>query len=212
MIGVMGGTFDPVHFGHLRPATEIAEWLELDCLHWIPVNVPPHRARPMTPAFHRLAMVECALAGASSGARMVADRRELDRAGPSYTVDTLASLRREIGPDAPLVLMMGMDAFTGFRSWHRWPDILDQTHLVVAHRPGSPAAEELDDELAERFVQSPNALRTSRGGLIALKQVTQLDISSTRIRSLLRQGRNPRYLLPDAVLDYIHDHRLFSAS
>lgn len=210
MIGVMGGTFDPVHFGHLRPATELAEWLALDRLHWIPVHVPPHRARPMTPAHHRLAMVERALAGAHGATEMYADRRELDREGPSYTVDTLLSLRAEVGTETPIVLLMGMDAFNGFRSWHRWPEILELAHLVVAHRPGSPAAEELDDVLAERFVDGPQALRRAPGGAIALRQVTQLDISSTRIRSLLRAGRDARYLLPDAVLDYIRTHGLFA--
>lgn len=206
MIGVLGGTFDPIHFGHLRPALELHERLALAELRFIPCHVPPHRTAPDTPARHRLAMVRLAIAGVA-GFRV--DSRELDRPGPSYTVDTLRELRAEIGPEGPLLLVMGMDAFAGLHTWHRWDEIPALAHVVVAHRPGSAVAPDTGYLAMARVAESPEILRGRPAGLVFCQPVTQLDISATAIRECLRAGRSPRYLLPDAVCRYIAEQGLY---
>ncbi|AHE99197.1 nicotinate-nucleotide adenylyltransferase [Thioalkalivibrio paradoxus] len=208
MIGVLGGTFDPIHFGHLRPALEVHEQLALQELRFIPCHVPPHRAAPATPARHRLAMVEHAVAGVP-GFRV--DRRELDRPGPSYTVETLHDLRTEIGSEAPLVLIMGMDAFAGLHTWHRWRELPALAHLVVAHRPGATTPPDAAFRGIARVAADPEPLRTRPAGWIHFQPVTQLDISATAIRNALQAGRSPRYLLPDDVHAYIDEHGLYRA-
>jgi nicotinate-nucleotide adenylyltransferase len=206
VIGVLGGTFDPIHFGHLRPALEVYELLALAELRFIPCHVPPHRAAPDTPARHRLAMVGLAIAGVA-GFRV--DRRELDRTGPSYTVDTLRELREEIGAECPLLLIMGMDAFAGLHTWHRWDEIPALAHVVVAHRPGSTAAPDAPYLGLAPAAESPEILRGRPAGLVFFQPVTQLDISATSIRECLRAGHSPRYLLPDAVCRYIAEQGLY---
>lgn len=206
MIGILGGTFDPVHHGHLRPALEVYESLGLSELRFVPCRVPPHRAPPEAPAHHRLAMVERAIAGVP-GFRV--DARELSRPGPSFTVDTLSELRAEIGPGCPLLLVMGMDAFAGLPGWHRWREIAQLAHVVVAHRPGTaPAMGSPYFELAAA-TDSVAVLRNAGRGRVFLQPVTQLDISATGIRECLRAGRSPRFLLPGSVRDYIAEHRLY---
>lgn len=206
MIGVLGGTFDPIHFGHLRPALELYELLGLEELRFIPCHIPPHRGTPAVSAEHRLAMVERAIVGVSG---FQVDPREILRPGPSYTVDTLLELRREIGPGLPLALLMGADAFAGLPSWYRWREILGLANLVVAQRPGDaarPSATWLD---AASVVDSPTALRARASGKVLFQPVTQLDISATRIRACLSAGRSARYLLPDDVCEYIAEHDLY---
>ncbi|MCG5500647.1 nicotinate-nucleotide adenylyltransferase [Ectothiorhodospira lacustris] len=208
MIGILGGTFDPIHFGHLRPALEIQEHLGLDELRFIPCGLPPHRRRPEADVSHRLAMVEQAVAlhpGFS------VDRRELERDGPSYSVDTLESLRRELGAAVPLCLILGMDAFAGLSSWHRWQDLSSLAHLVVAHRPGSDEPAALEDRAAARRAENPADLRAAPAGRILCVPVTQLDISATAIRDRVARGGSPRFLLPEPVLTYIHRHGLYRA-
>lgn len=206
VIGVLGGTFDPIHFGHLRPALDVHERLGLRDLRFIPCNVPPHRGAPVAAAEHRLAMVERAIAGVP-GFRV--DSRELNRPGPSYTVDTLRSLRGEIGPDAPLLLIMGLDAFAGLDTWHRWREIPSLAHVVVAHRPGSSLPEHAAYLELAPVTESCPALEDRASGLVVFQSVTQLDISATDIRERLRAGRSPRYLLPDSVRHYITEHDLY---
>ncbi len=206
MIGVLGGTFDPVHFGHLRPALEVQESLGLDELRFVPSRVPPHRESPEVPADHRLAMVERAIAGVPG---FVADARELSRPGPSFTVDTLRELREEIGAERPLLLVMGMDAFAGLDSWHRWREIPRLAHVVATQRPGiEPATDSPCMALAE-VADSVAALQGAPSGRVCFQPVTQLDISGTAIRECLRSGRSPRFLLPGSVLHYIAEHRLY---
>ena len=206
MIGVLGGTFDPIHFGHLRPALEVYESLGLRELRFIPSHVPPHRGAPAAAAGHRLAMVERAIAGVP-GFRV--DSRELDRPGPSYTVDTLRSLLGEIGSDGPLLLIMGLDAFAGLDTWHRWREIPALAHVVVAHRPGSSIPEHAAYLELAPVTESRSALEDRASGLVFFQSVTQLDISATDIRERLRAGRSPRYLLPDSVRHYIAEHDLY---
>lgn len=205
-IGLLGGTFDPIHYGHLRPALEVLEGLDLAQIRFIPARQPPHRPPPVTPPGQRLALVEQAIAGQPG---FVADDRELRRDSPSYTVDTLISLRAEVG-NTPLCLLLGMDAFDGLPAWHRWQSLPELAHLVVVHRPGAepPSAPALE-ELLRRRLSHPEALRECPAGGLLFFPVTQLDISATRIRQLLAAGNSPRYLLPESVLGYIREQGLY---
>lgn len=213
-IGVIGGTFDPVHYGHLRLAEELGETLKLAEVRLMPSGTPPHRSAPQVAAGHRLEMVRLAAAG---NPRFVVDEREVRRAGPAYTFDTLASLRAEAGASRPIVLLLGADAFLEFATWHRWHEIFGLAHVVVAHRPGYPVEhwdermpQPLAREYSARLMQQPLAAHLSPAGGIAVIAFTALDISATAIRDMLRSGASPRYLLPSAVLDYIRQHHLYS--
>lgn len=210
-LGLFGGTFDPVHLGHLRLAEEAREALGLASVRWIPAGQPPHRGAPRLSGAHRLAMVRLAVAGNPA---FQVDGAEVESTGPSYTVTTLERLRQELGPEQPLVLLLGADAFAGLPGWHRWQALLGLAHLVVLHRPGyalaAPAlAPELEQLLAARQTGDPARLAGAPAGAILALPMTQLDISATHIRQLLAAGRSARYLLPPAVLDYIDQHQLY---
>lgn len=206
-IGILGGTFDPVHVGHLRSAVEVAEALKLDELRLIPSARPPHRSTPQVGAQDRLAMVELAVADADG---LVVDDRELQRDTPSYSIDTLESLRRELGATDQLFLLLGWDAFCGLPSWQRWEELLQHCHILVLQRPDADteAPEALRDLLAARSVNTPSALQ-GPGGQIAFIWQTPLAVSATQIRALLASGKSARFLVPDAVLAYIHAHGLY---
>ncbi len=207
-VGILGGTFDPVHYGHLRPALEVLELLALAEVRLLPCGVPPHRGAPAATPAQRRAMLELALEE-QAGLRL--DTRELERPGPSYMVDTLGSLREEL-PDTPLCLLLGVDAFLGLTRWHRWEELFNLAHLVVMHRPGwafAAADATLAALLAERRVDSHAALAAHPAGAVLLQPVTQLDISATAIRAQIAAGRSPRYLLPDGVWDYIRAQGLY---
>ena len=207
-VGVFGGTFDPVHYGHLRSALELVERLQLDHLRLMPCAVPPHRDLPTCAAAHRAAMVALAVAGEP---RLVCDSRELEREGISYTIESLAELRRELGEGHSLCLVMGCDAVHDIATWHRWQELLDLAHVVVIARPGwqLPAAGPVADWLHRHRVAGPLPLRERPNGGILIEELRPLAISSTEIRRLLASGRSPRYLLPQAVLDYIETHNLY---
>jgi len=194
-IGLYGGSFDPVHLGHLRTALEVSQLLGLDEVRFTPSRQPPHRRSPRAPASLRLLMLEAAVADVDGFA---VDARELERSGPSYTIDTLTSLRAE-QPLATLVVILGMDAYLGLGDWHRSRELLDFAHFVVAHRPGwePPAAADIG-WLADRLTQSPEDLRTGSGRVL-LHAVTALDIASSGIRELIAAGGDPRFLVPDSV-------------
>ncbi len=214
-LGILGGTFDPVHVAHLRLAHEAWEGLGLAQVRLVPNATPPHRAEPGTAAEHRLAMLRLAVAGHPG---LAVDDRELRRSAPSYSIDTLESLRAEIGPDRPLCLILGADAFVLLETWHRWQALFGQAHLVVAHRPGHPPeswaahmGKALARELSDRATTDPADLNRAPAGRICNFPVTQLDVSATQLRALLAAGRPPRYLIPDSVLDYIESHHLYRA-
>lgn len=202
-LGIFGGTFDPIHFGHLRTAFELLQELQLAEVRFLPAGEPPHRAPPLCSAAHRLAMVRAA---ASDQAGFVVDDRETRRTGPSYTVTTLRELRAEF-PGRPVCLIVGMDAFLGLPHWHEWQQILQLAHLVVAHRPGwvAPDSGPLGELLAGRGTTRVADLHASEAGRIHVRAVTQLEISSTDLRDLIVSGRDPRYLLPDPVREIIRD-------
>jgi nicotinate-nucleotide adenylyltransferase len=206
-IGIFGGSFDPIHFGHLRPALEILEALSLDSMHFIPSGQPPHRGAPVAPVATRLAMLKAAVADEP---RFQVDERELKRATPSYTFDTLAELKRERTVDT-LVLVLGLDAFLGITGWYRWREILDHAHLAVAHRPGwaQQADGELAELLRERQVRDAGGLFEDAQGRIYLHPVTQLEISSTQVRTAAAKGKDIRYLVPEPVRALIQDSHCY---
>lgn len=207
-IGVFGGTFDPIHFGHLRTAFELRESLRLGEVRFLPAGSPPHRAAPIADAQARLAMVAAAIRDQPG---FVLDDREVRRAGPSYTVTTLGELRAEV-VTTPICFIVGMDAFLGLPTWHRWRDVLQLAHLVVAHRPGwtPPDDGPLRELLAQRGGDRVDSLHEAPAGRICVHAVTPLEISSTDLRDLVVSGRDPRYLLPDPVRDIIRDRGCYS--
>jgi nicotinate-nucleotide adenylyltransferase len=202
-IGIFGGTFDPVHYGHLRTAFEMLQALRFGEIRFIPSGDPPHRGETYADAKLRFEMVRVATE-AQPG--FVVDDRELRRDGPSYTIDTLASLREEQG-DTPMGLIVGMDAFLGLATWHRWDEFLDLAHIVVAHRPGwrAPDIGALGELISNFGTHRINDLHDQSHGCIYIHAVTQLEISSTEIRELIAADRDPRFLMPDAVRDVIAD-------
>ena len=208
-IGLLGGTFDPVHIGHLRGALEVAESMQLDELRLVPSARPPHRDTPQVSALDRLAMVECAVAGVSP---LVVDDRELKRDKPSYTIDTLEQMRAELAADDQLFLLLGWDAFCGLPTWHRWEELLQHCHILVLQRPDadSEPPDALRNLLAARSVSDPLALQGSSGQIPFVWQ-TPLAVSATQIRQLLASGKSVRFLVPDAVLAYIDAHGLYRA-
>ncbi len=212
---LLGGTFDPVHVGHLGLATDVRSALGVECVHLLPARDPPHRPPPGASAPHRLAMLELAIRGREG---LAIDRRELDRAGPSYTATTLEELERE-APSRPIVLVMGADAFRGLPAWHRWTRILELAHIAVAARPGDPFDAALPEALLplwrERRVADPAALRLAPAGRIVVVPVAPQDVSASAIRRALggdaAARADVRPLLPAGVWDYIAEHRLYAA-
>ncbi|MEO9089241.1 MAG: nicotinate-nucleotide adenylyltransferase [Rhodanobacter sp.] len=197
-LAIFGGTFDPIHLGHLCVAWEASELLDADVL-MMPSGVPPHRPPPVANASQRLALLAVALRGQ---ARLSLDARELARSGPSYTVDTLLELRAEHA-DRPLILLLGADAFAGLPGWHQWRRLFELAHIGVLSRPGEQAAlpQELQRETADRWVDGFAALQSTPAGRVMALSVTPLQISATRIRQLLAEGREPRYQLPAGLFD-----------
>ncbi len=209
-LAILGGTFDPVHIGHLRVAWEAAEALDAE-VRLVPAHVPPHRPQPQASPAHRVAMLRLALAGQ---ARLALDERELSRPGPSYTVDTLRELRREIGSQRPLLLLVGADAYAGLPSWHDWLELYALAHLVVLTRPGHAVewSGVLALETRARRVATAAALRDAPAGCVLELAVTPLELSASHLRAEFAAGREPRYLVPEAVLAYIQAQGLYDAA
>lgn len=213
-VGVFGGTFDPIHHGHLRLAEELAEALDIGEVRLIPAGSPPHRGTPRASGADRLAMARLAVAG---NPRLLIDEREVVKSGPSYSVDTLAGLRAELGKRTPLVLFMGSDAFLGLTSWHEWEKLFTLAHLAIAQRPGFSSAvwddalpDSLRKHLATRRSTDPAELAAKPAGRIFLHTISQLDISASQVRDRALRGMSLRYLVPDSVINYINEHRLYA--
>lgn len=213
-LGVLGGTFDPIHYGHLELAREVRAALHLPEVLLVPAGDPPHRAPPVAPALHRLAMVELAVAE-YPGLRV--DGREIARKGRSYTVLTLEELRKE-RPFQPLALIVGADAFLGLPSWHRWRELFELAHLIVVARPGLELRAGLQGPLAEEWEQritaTPHDLENRAGGNIYEQLITPHAISASGIRAALARGdaASVRGLLPAAVFAYIGRNHLYRSS
>jgi nicotinate-nucleotide adenylyltransferase len=207
-MGIFGGTFDPIHYAHLRTAFELQQALRLKEIRFLPAGNPPHRDQPCADAQLRLQMVRAAAAGQHG---FVVDDREVHKAGPSYTFDTLGELRHEY-PDRSLCLILGMDAFLGLPKWHRWRDLLQLAHILVAHRPGwrVPGVGPLGELLVNSGTERIGDLHELRSGCIYIHAVTQLEISSTDVRQLISIGRDPRFLMPDPVRELILETQCYS--
>jgi nicotinate-nucleotide adenylyltransferase len=209
-LGLLGGTFDPVHYGHLRLAEEAREALGLAEVRWTPAGQPPHRAAPRVAAAHRLEMVRRAVSGNPA---FTVDDAETRAAGPSYTVTTLERLRAALG-ERPLVLLMGADAFLGLTAWHRWRELFALAHIGVATRPGFELvpedwSAELAQAAADRLGRDAGALRAAPAGRIVGFAMTPLAISASLLRAQLAAGTSVRYLLPDPVREYIQSQQLY---
>ena len=214
-LGILGGTFDPIHFAHLRLAEEAREALQLERVRLIPAGQPPHRGTPRSTAEDRLAMAKLAIAGNPA---FEIDDGEVRAARKSYTVPTLERLRAEFGPARPLVLILGADAFEGLPTWHRWQELLGLAHLAVSNRPGyaphgrrwpQVLSPELDAACRDRHAADPAALRATPAGRVIAFDMTPLAISASLIRDLVAHRASVRYLLPDPVVDYIGRHHLY---
>lgn len=205
-IGILGGTFDPVHYGHLRIAVECKEALGLDELRMIPCALPSHRNEPDANAQQRLEMLSLALLDIKD---IIADDRELKRKGYSYTVDTLESLKKTF-PEAVFYLIIGSDSFQNILQWHKWQSIVELANIVIAQRPdhGNDQESLAGKTLAERFC-SVDEIKNAESGKITCLGVSQLDISATRIRNLILEKRTLKFLLPDSVIQFIEKHNLY---
>jgi nicotinate-nucleotide adenylyltransferase len=207
-IGILGGTFDPVHIGHITLAEDIQKHLLLDRMYLMPCHLPPHRGKPGASHRDRLHMLQLATTGTS----LLIDERELQREGPSYTFDTLLSLRRQYGPLIPLIWCLGMDAFAAFNTWHRWREIPSLAHLLVVTRAGYDQRE-LADDLRQLLAEHPCAektdLKNTAAGNIYLTQLSQIPVSSTQVRQQLAQGVSPAAALKPAVYHYIQERGLY---
>lgn len=206
LIALFGGTFDPVHFGHLRVCLEAGESLSAREVRMLPSATPPHREQPGASSTQRLEMLNLALAGQQ---RLTVDARELRRSGPSYTIDTLVELRSEVGAQVPVVLLIGADQLARLDTWKNWQRLLDHAHIAVLTRPGSKAPPHHVDAFLRAHRARKSELRDSPAGLITAIDVTPLSISASEIRRLLAIGKSPRYLLPEAVLDYVQRQGLY---
>ena len=205
---VFGGTFNPIHNGHLRSAQELLDRLPIAHLRFVPAHIPPHRELPEVSSEERARMVEAAIA---EDPRLSCDRRELARAGPSYTVDTLVSLRSELGSQTPLVLVVGCDAFQELDTWYRWRELATLAHLVVMARPGWSLPRDGDPAVLLRKRYAPASdLAHAPYGCVVPVELQPWPVSSTEIRALLQSGGNAQALLPPATLAYVQQHGLYS--
>lgn len=211
IVGILGGTFNPIHFGHLRMAQELAEALNLDEVRFIPSANPPHKPAPSVTAQHRAEMIKIAI---SDNPLFTFDDREMLREGASYTIDTLIALRETLGQTTSICLLLGSDAFMQLNTWHRWQELLNYCHIILVQRPNNAAnqlrlAEELSLVLQSHYTENVEDLAENNAGFIHMQKITALDISSTAIRAQFKQGTVPHYLMPERVIGYIKQHHLY---
>lgn len=214
-LAIFGGTFDPIHLGHVRSAEEVREQFELDRILFVPSHVPPHRDEaPGASPKERLEMVRLAVNG--NPAFSVSDI-EIRRPGRSFTVDTVRELRETMAPRDRLFLIVGYDAFMLFASWKDWRAILERCHLIVTSRPGvgePVTAEQIPVAVQEAFCyhQKEDGFANQLGTTISFAQITGLAVSASQIRKLRREERSIRYLVPENVQSYIESHGLYRES
>jgi len=208
-LALFGGTFDPIHAGHLRVCLEAGEALHACQVSLLPCASPAHRQQPIASAEQRLAMLELALAGQSY---LVADRRELDRPGPTYTIDTLQEIRAEVGPDRAVILIIGADQLAQLDRWKSWQRLLDVAHLAILTRPNCASTPMHIDGFLKPHRAKRQELALHPAGFVTAISVTALAISASDIRRRLNHSLSVRYLVPDAVIEYLHSHALYSPS
>jgi len=206
-IGIFGGTFDPIHIGHLRMALELKEQLGLDEMRLLPCHQPPHRGAPQVSSAQRAEMLRIALQDCPE---LQLDERELQRDKPSYTYDTLLELRAELGSEVSLVLCMGEDAVAGLPNWYCWQELIGLAHIVVIARPGWAIPESGDArDLLDKYQGEPKRLTEAVAGSIVLQSPRLLPISATEIRQQIQAGTSAQFLVPDAVWNYIKANQLY---
>ena len=214
LVGLLGGTFNPIHFGHLRMAQELADALNLSEVRFIPSANPPHKSMPTVSAKHRAAMVQLAIV---DNPLFKLDTRELARIGASYTIDSLISLREELSQEdkqpISLCLIMGSDAFVHLNTWARWQVLLNYCHIILVQRPTASKQAKLPDELAvflqDHYTEDLGDLTNNAAGYIHMQAITPLEISSTNIRNALIKKLSARYLVPEKVIHYLVKHKLY---
>lgn len=208
-MAIFGGTFDPVHYGHLRSADEARQKLDLEDLYLLPAGNPPHRDVPRATTKQRLDMLK--LAGPEFP-RLLIDDRETRRNGPSYMVDTLQELRNGFS-DRPLLLLIGQDAANQLHTWFHWEKLFALAHIVILTRPGAAVdyTPELAKQIRDRTTSNVQELHRSNAGRVLHLQVESIDVSASGIRSIIRSGRSPGSMLPGAVIEYINKNRLYLA-
>lgn len=204
----MGGTFDPIHNGHLRTALEIQQWLGVSQLYLIPSKTPVHRDAPGCTSAQRLSMAQLAVQGENA---LGIDVREINSDKPSYTLNTLQELRGELGDETPICMVMGMDAYQTLPSWHEWQQFLALGHLIVVQRPGYQLAEDsvMGDLTRKHRADNPEELLSMPAGKVLIRELTPLGISATQVRQTISSGLSPRYLIPDQVWQYIKENQLY---
>lgn len=208
MIGILGGTFDPIHYGHLRTALDVQQCLSLDEVRFIPCGEPVHRNKPIAEPLQRLAMVRAAIAGQK---KFTVDDRELRRDGPSYMVDTLRSLKQDF-PEKSLALILGTDAFNGLSQWHQWETIFELANIIVMQRPVSESKAKINKSmfaLIKQRLTEVNDLKYKKCGCVCFVAVTQFEISATMIRQQWQQCNDIQFFLPDSVLTLIRQQNIY---
>jgi nicotinate-nucleotide adenylyltransferase len=207
-VAIMGGTFDPIHNGHLRTAVEVLDRYQYSELRLIPCFQPVHKGRPSVSPQQRLEMAKLAISG---DARLRVDSREMDREGPSYSVDTLRDIRSEIGPNESLIMVLGMDSFLSLPTWLNWQQLIQYSHLLVVSRPGwePNLISELSAFCENYRAASSHELQCAPSGRVWFETLTPLGISSSMIRALARKNESIAYLLPEPVQKYIEQHQLY---
>ena len=217
MIGIFGGSFDPPHFGHIKSALSLLEFFPFQQIRFIPCQLSPHKKHVYASGEHRLRMLNLVCKGVQE---LKVEDRELNRPPPSYTIDTLIELREELGEQESLVLIMGLDAYLNFCTWHRYEEILSYCHLLLLHRPGYEIAEfrelpnfECEKNLLDSCLgEDITSLHKSPCGKIVISELEKIDISSTQIREMIASGEQPRYVIPGVVWNYIKRNKLYIES
>ena len=213
LVGIFGGTFDPIHYGHLRIAEEIVKTVGLQKLYFVPAGMPRLRHSPVASPQHRVEIVRLAI---QKNPDFVLDEREINRGGVSYSIDTVREFKQEFGEEIRLCFVLGADAFINLPEWNNWKELFNLCHFIVSTRPGYTLtlikellSKELREECSQRWVSNTESLRKDTSGLIFIASTTMLDISATSIRAHIADGRSVRHLIPSVTVNYISENKLY---
>ena len=213
LVGIFGGTFDPIHYGHLRVAEEIVETVGLQKMYFVPAGMPRLRHSPVASSQHRVEIVRLAI---QKNPDFVLDEREIYRDGVSYSIDTVREFKQEFGEEVRLCFILGADAFIKLPEWNNWKELFNLCHFIVSTRPGYSLtlikellSKELREECSQRWVSNTESLRKDTSGLIFIASTTMLDISATTIRAHIAVGRSVRHLVPSVTVNYISENKLY---